>query len=113
MTFQEAVALVKTEFETRKEAPHCEIIRTGLTFDGCNGFCVCIYNTGEEVILTDMGETKEIFDEITEEEWTLLCEEHGFEFVHWRIVGKLETIEDVHAYIEFLNYIADTFCPMD
>ena len=109
MTYEEALALVKTEFKTRRDAAHCEIIRTGLTYDGCNGFCVCLYNYGDRVCLTDMGETKEIFDEVTKEEWIALCEENGCVFNHWRLERKLESIEDVYAYIQFLDMVSDKF----
>ena len=109
MTQEEAIALVKTEFETRHDAPHVEIIRTGLTYDGCQGFCVVIYNRDGNVHLSDMGQTKEIFDEVTEEEWCTLCEENGCVFNHWRIEHPLNSIEDVHHFIWFLDMVSDKF----
>ena len=109
MTHEEAVALVKTEFETRHDAAHVEIIRTGLTYDGCNGFCVVIYNRDGDVHLSDMGMTKEIFDEVTEEQWRTLCEENGCVFNHWRIEHPLNSLEDVYHYIEFLDMVSDMF----
>ena len=113
MTYQEALALVKSEFETRRDAAHCEVILTGRTLDGYNGFCVCLYDNQGEILVSDMGETKEAFDEVTEEEWTKLCEDHGFEFRHWRIVKKFEDIYSVYDFIDFLSFIADTFDPID
>ena len=70
MTYSEALSLVGSEFELLKDSDHSCVIRTGLTYDGCNGFCVVIYKKNDgKVVLTDMGETKEIFDEVSEEEW--------------------------------------------
>ena len=86
MTYEEALKIIEAEYETLPDSPHNKIIRTGLTYNGFNSFCVSIYTDGESVILTDLGETKEVFDEVTEGEWRELCEAHGFEFRHWRIV---------------------------
>ena len=83
MTYEEALEIVKSEFKTIKDAAHCHVIVTGLTYDGCNGFCVCLYNTGEKTILSDMGETNAFFDEVEDEEWEKLCAENGIEFNHW------------------------------
>lgn len=113
MNYSEALKLVKTEFETRRDCGHCEIIRTNLTYDGCNGFCVVIYDKGSHVILSDMGETKEIFDEVTEEEWKELCASHGFEFNHWHIEKVLNSLDDVYDYINFIDFISDKFFLLD
>ncbi len=114
MTYEEALELVKSEFELRKDADHCHIIKTGLTYDGCQGFCVAVYRkTDGSVILTDIGETKEVFDEVTEDEWKQMCESHGFEFNHWRIEHSLDTMEDVYNYINFIDWISDKFFMLD
>lgn len=113
MTYQEALTLVKSEFETYKESSHNEIIRTGLTYDGSHGFCVSLYNEGERVILTDLGETKEVFDEIGEEEWTALCQKSGFAFRHWHIEREFFSLDDVYAFIRFLDEISDLYFPID
>ncbi len=114
MTYSEALELVKSEFELIKDSDHSYIVRTGLTYDGCNGFCVVVYKKNDgRVVLTDMGRTKEIFDEVTEEEWQELCESHGFEFNHWRIEHSLDCIEDVYNYIRFIDWISDKFFMLD
>ena len=107
MTYNEGLALVKTEYETIKDSTYNEIIITGLTYDGCNGFCVSVYNKDGEAIITDLGETSHFFDEITEEEWIKDCTEHGFEFNHWRIERKLSSIDDVYDFINFIDFISD------
>ena len=109
MTYQEAVALAATEFELIRDSGHTTLIRTGLTYNGCNGFCVMIYDLGDHAILTDIGETKEIFDEVTEEEWTELCEAHGFAFRHWHIERDIHSMDDIIAFIQFLDFVSDTF----
>ena len=109
MTYNEILDLVRTEFETMKEAPHCEIVKTGLTYDGCNGFCVAIYNYGDVVKITDLGETKEIFDQLTEAQWIDACTTNGFEFNHWRIERTFNSMEDLYEYIKFIDVISDTF----
>ncbi len=113
MTYEEALALVKTEYETFHDAAHCEIIRTGLTYDGLEGFCVCLYNEGDRVILTDMGETKEVFDEVTKEEWTALCTEAGFAFRHWHIEREFHSLDDVELFIAFLDAVSNLFWDVD
>jgi len=113
MEYSEALALVKSEFETLRDAAHCEIIYTGLTYDGCNGFCVTLYNYGDKVMISDIGQTKDIFDEVEEEEWKELCRENGFEFNHWRIEKKFSKIEDVYDFINFLDMISDKYCRFD
>lgn len=113
MTYEEALALVKSEYDTLRDAGHCEIILTGLTYDGCNGFCVCLYNEGDRVILTDMGETKDVFDEVSEEEWTALCSEAGFVFRHWHIEREFHSLEDVALYIAFLDAVSNLFWNID
>lgn len=113
MTYEEALALVKSEYDTRYDDKHCEVIRTGLTYDGCSGFCVVLYDEGDRVILTDMGVTKEIFDEVTEEEWNALCQAAGCTFRNWRIEREFHSIEDADAFIEFLDKISDLFFHID
>ena len=39
-----------------------------------------LYDKGDHTIITDSGETKEVFDEVSHEEWVKICEENGFEF---------------------------------
>ena len=109
MTYETALQIIEAEFETRRESPYNKIIKTGLTYNGCNGFCVSIYNSPNGVIITDLGETKEIFDEVTQEEWTSLCQEHGFSFVHWSITRPFTQIEDVYEFIKFLDFLSDKF----
>lgn len=107
MNYQEGLDLVKEEFELRRDCDHNYIIKTGLTYDGCEGFCVCLYNKDGEAVITDMGETAYFFFEIKEEQWIKDCAEHGFEFNHWRIELKLNSIEDVYKYIRFIDFISD------
>ena len=113
MTYQEAVDLVKTQFHTRRGSDHNEVIRTGKTYDGCKGFCINVYNADGEGILSDLGETKEVFDEVSEEEWISLCQENGFIFRHWRIERELNSIDDVYAFIDFLDMVSDKYCDLD
>ncbi len=113
MTYQEALALVRTEFETLRMAPHCEVIRTNRTLDGCHSFPITLYDRGDEIILNDLGETKEVFDEVEPTEWQELCESHGFQFDHWRIIRPFKGMQDLYDFIEFLNFIADRFDPLD
>lgn len=114
MTYEEALTIIKSEFETRRDAPHCEIIKTGLTYDGCEGFCVTIYNYPDRgPVLSDLGETKEIFDEVEKEEWEALCAENGFEFNHWRIEKPFTCLEDAYDYINFLDMISDKYFYID
>ena len=107
--YEDVLKLVKEEFETRKDAPHCEIVKTGLTYDGCSGFCVAIYNYGDVVKISDLGETKEVFDEVTEEQWADTCKRNGFEFNHWRIERVFNSMEDLYEFIQFLDAISDLF----
>ena len=109
MEYTEALALVKSEFNTRYDAAHCEIIRTGCTYDGCNGFCVVLYNYGDKIMVSDMSITREIFSEVADEEWESLCRENGFEFNKWRIEKKFNGIEDVYDFINFLDMISDKY----
>lgn len=110
MIYEEALKIIKQDFETRKETSHNEIIYTGYTYDGCNGFCVSIYDDNGIAIVTDLGETKEIFYDVNEEEWITLCNEYNFEFRHWSIVREFNSISDVYEYIEFLNFVSNKYC---
>ena len=113
MTYTEALTLIKTEFETRKVAPHCEIIKTNRTLNGYNSFSINLYQGFDKVILSDLGATKDVFDEVEEEEWRELCASFGFEFKRWKIVRDFSGLDDVYDFIEFLNFIADRFDPLD
>lgn len=113
MTYEEALGIVKGEFRTRHDAAHCEIIRTGLTYDGCNGFCVVLYNYGDRIVVSDMGNTKEFFDEVEEAEWEKLCAENGFEFNSRRIEKEFRTIDDIYDYINFIDEISDKYFTLD
>lgn len=113
MTYTEALELVRTEFETKHDAAHNEVVLTGMTYDGCNGVCVCIYNYGDRIMVTDIGETAYFFSEVEEEEWKSLCAEHGFEFNHWRIETPFNSLEDLYSYIEFIDFISDKYCGLD
>lgn len=109
MTYKEALEIIEEEFETIKESSHNRIIITGLTYDGCQGFCVSIYDDNGEAIITDLGETKEVFDEVSLEKWINLCNEHNFEFRHWRIVRKFNSISDLYEFIEFIDFISNNY----
>ena len=109
--YEEALVIIEEEFETRRESSHNKIIMTGLTYDGCRGFCVSIYDDNGVAIITDLGETKEVFDEVTKEEWIKLCTENNFEFRHWRIVRVFDSINDLYDFIKFLDMISDKYFP--
>jgi hypothetical protein len=113
MEYKKAVELIEKEYETIRESSHNKIIRTGLTYDGCRGFCVSIYDDNGVALITDLGETKEVFDEVSKAEWEELCEEHGFEFRHWRIVREFSSINDLYEYIKFLDFISDKYFKLD
>ena len=113
MTYDEALELVKEEYETKRITDNCYKIKTGLTYDGCRGFSVTLYTDGEEIILSDLGNTKEVFDEVDAEEWEELCESHGFEFNRYRIIRRFSSTDDVYQYIKFLDFVSDKFFPLD
>lgn len=110
MDFEKVLELAREEFELIKDSGHCYIVRTGLTYNGCEGFCVALYKKENgEVVITDLGETKEVFYEVTEEEWKELCVSNGCEFNHWRIEKPFTSMEDLFSFIGFLDYVSDLF----
>ena len=113
MTYEEVLKIVSEEFELINDSIHNKIVRTGLTYDGCRGFCVSIYNKGDSVVITDLGETKEVFDEVEKEEWIKLCTEHGYMWNHWRIEKEFTCIEDLYDYIKFIDFISDKYFEID
>ena len=106
MTYEKAIEIVEKEFSLKDNSFNSKIIKTGMTYDGFNSFCACLYNSDNGVIITDLGKTKDIFDEVTQEEWVALCEEHNFRFERWKIVREFNSIKDVYEYIEFLDFIS-------
>jgi hypothetical protein len=114
MTYEEALAIVRSEYETRREAAHCEVVKTGLTYDGCNGMCVTIYNYDDRgPVISDIGETQYFFFEVPKEEWEKLCAENGFEFNHYRIEKPFTCIDDLFEYIDFIDRISDKYFDLD
>ena len=109
MFFQEALKIIESKFKTIKESDHNKIIITNKTYDGSNGFCVSIYNKDNIAILTDLGVTKDIFDEVLEEEWIKHCKKFGFSFNHWSIVKEFNELNDLYKYIEFLDIISNIY----
>ena len=113
MTYKKALTLIRKRYQTIYDAPHCEIIRTGRTLDGYHSFTVALYDYKDgKLVITDLGETKEVFDEVTEETWRKICEEKGFVFNHWRLEKEFVSMKTVTEFIKFLNYIADLFDPI-
>ncbi|MBR4942671.1 MAG: hypothetical protein IKZ28_01455 [Clostridia bacterium] len=113
MTFAEAVAIVKNEFKTYGTSPFSEGIFIEKTLDGFNCYPVFLYDVDGEILVTDVGSTCEVFDSVTEEEWTKLCKENGFTFQDWKIIKKFESIWSVYEFIKFMDLIADTLCPKE
>ena len=75
MTYEEALEMVGAEFELCRHSPVTQAVRTGRTLDGCNSFSIVIYNKVDKVILSDLGNTKDVFDEVPKEEWEELKEQ--------------------------------------
>jgi hypothetical protein len=109
MTYERAIEIIEKEFSLRDNSLNTKIIKTGMTYDGANSFCVCLYNSDKGVIITDLGKTKDIFDEVTKEEWESLCKEHNFKFEHWKIVRDFVSVKDVYDFIEFLDFISNKY----
>ena len=109
MTYERAIEIVEKEFSFKDNTENTKFIKTGVTYDGFNHFCACLYNSDKGVIITDLGKTKDVFDEVPKEEWAKLCKEHGFKFEHWSIVRDFESIKDVHDFIEFLDFISNKY----
>lgn len=106
MNYEQALEIIEKEFKTIPDSPHNKIIKTGLTYDGFNSFCACIYNKDGVAILTDLGKTKDVFDEVSQEDWTNLCKQNRFEFNHWSIQRVFTKIEDVYDFIKFLDDVS-------
>ena len=113
MNYQQAVGLVRSEYETICDSPHSEFILTNLTYDGYNYFSICLYDKGDRVILTDTAKTQEVFDEVTEDEWKALCDAHGFVWQGWSIERDYNSNADVEAFIGFLCAIANLYEPIE
>lgn len=111
MTFEEAINLVHTEFETRYDDENCEIIRVNWTYDGSNELMVAVYQEKDAVVLTDLGATKDIFYQVNEDQWIDVCTRNGYIFNRGCIEHSLNDISDVHNFIEFLDSISDIFYP--
>ncbi len=107
MIYSKGLELVKSEFKTIKESGHNEAIYLEMTYDGFNCFYISVYDRDGEAILTDLGVSTEVFDEIEDEQWERDCVEHGFEYNHWHIERKLNSIDDVYDFIKFLDYISN------
>lgn len=109
MTYQRAIEIIEKEFSLKDNTENTKFIKTGMTYDGFNHFCACLYNADNGVIITDLGKTKDIFDEVSQEEWAKLCKERGFRFEHWSIVRDFESIKDVYDFIGFLDFISNKY----
>ena len=109
-SFEEARERVEKKFELLYDSPHAYIILTNKTFDGYNGYTVALYRYGDRIVLSDIGETSQICDEVTVEEWEALCAEYGFTYSHYRIEREFRSLLDLYDYIEFLDIVADRFC---
>ncbi len=106
MTYQEALTLIESEFETRKASDHADAVKVPRSYNGSTLFAVYLYQ-GDTLMLTDLGVTKDIFDEVEEEEWSAFCKEKGFRFAHWRIERDFHSLNDLYAFIDFLEEISD------
>ena len=119
MDFQQALELIKTEYEVRKCADHAYYIRTHLTLDGCNFFSIMLYHDESgyyqsgDLILTDTGNTHYVFFEAPLEEWQALCDKYGFSLVKYSICRPFTGMQDLYDFIDFLNVISDIYCPLD
>ena len=109
MTYERAIEIIEKEFSLKDNSLNTKIIKTGMTYDGANSFCVCLYNSDKGVIITDLGKTKDVFDEVPKEEWESLCKERDFNFEHWKIVRNFASIKDVYDFIEFLDFISNKY----
>ena len=112
MLFDDALKLIQTEFEVRKVAELCYLIKTGLTYDGVNSFFITLYGYGNELILSDTGRTVEILDEVPLSNLENLCNENDFNFVNYKITLKFNGLESVYNYINFMNKLADIYRPL-
>lgn len=108
-TFEEAVERVGKKFDLMRDSSHCYTVLTGKTFDGYHGYSVNLYNYGDRIVITDCGDTKDVFDEVEDEEWEALCKEYGFTRSHYRIERQFRSHLDLYDYIEFMDRIADRF----
>jgi hypothetical protein len=97
MTYEEALEMVGAEFELCRHSPVTQAVRTGRTLDGCNSFSIVIYNKVDKVILSDLGNTKDVFYEVPQEEWE--------ELPPYFITSSANKLgrEELLAYIEDIN----------
>ena len=116
LTFGEALEMIEEEFPVRKEHMHAYSIFVDRTYDGYNFFFIELRDDGEDedgLFLSDGGSACHSFEEVEEAEWKSLCREHGFTFRRWRIRHSFTGMEDLYAFIEFLDLIADTYDPIE
>ena len=113
LTLTEALTMIEEEFPIRKETAHAYSVFVDRTYNGYNFFYIELRNDDEDGLLTlsDGGSAAESFPEVEEDEWRSLCRAHGFTFRGWRIRHPFAGLEDLYAFIEFLDLIADTYDP--
>ncbi len=116
LTFLEALSMIEEEFPLRRAGMHIYSPFVDATLDGYHFFSITLREDLEGgLVLTDNGSTYHCFEEIAEDEaeWVALCEQNGFSFVHYRILRPFTGMDDLYAYIDFLNLVADTYDPID
>ena len=116
LTFLEALSMIEAEFPLSREGMHIYSPFVDATLDGYHFFAITLREDCEGgLVLTDNGSTYHCFEDVAEDtaEWIALCEQNGFAFEHYRILRPFTGMEDLYAYIDFLNLVANTYDPID
>lgn len=109
MTYEQALATIEKKYRTHHVDSRSRYIFVDYTYDGHSLFYIELRNEEEGPLLSDGGNTKEIFDEVSEREWRYLCQKHHFVFNHWKLQRPFKSMKDLDAFIRFLDLISNRF----
>lgn len=104
MNYEQAKQLIKTKWDIMEQTINATHIVVHKLLDGNSLYCIVLYNSDNGVILTDYGNTAELFD-LSEEQFTQICAKHNLTFEDWQIETPFNGLEDVENFISALDEI--------
>lgn len=103
MNLTEATQLINTKYPTYQRTNDVVEIQTNKLLDYNNYYYIALTTLNGKLILTDIAETANILNDITENCWKKLCSKHNIQFNDWHLECEFQSLKDLDNFISLLD----------
>lgn len=103
MDLKQATEIINQKYKTYQRATDVVEIVVNKLLDLNNFYYIALVQMDGFLVLTDIAESANILDHISEKQWIELCEKYNLKFNDWHIETRFNGLDDLERFISLLD----------